>query len=232
MSEQALSPEPISSGPPPQTSASGSSESGGLTERAGAAAEGAKDVVGEAANQARNLGDEAKASVNTRSVEQRDRAADGLRSLSSQFQRMARQSSNPAMPGQSDNSTATKVVDEVARRTNAFADYLQDHEPDQLLEEVRGYARRHPGMFIGVAAGLGLVIGRATRAMTSSASSNNGASSGNQAYSPTVLGQQGTSGQPVTYGGGAGHVSGFQPSGAMSDELDDSFNGSMAGGRP
>jgi len=225
MSEQALSPEPFSSGPPRQTSAPGSSESGGLTERAGAAAEGAKDVVGEAANQARNLVDEAKASVNVHSVEQRDRAADGLRSLSSQFQRMARQSSNPAMPGQSDNSTATKVVDEVARRTNAVADYLQEHEPDQLIEELRGYARRHPGVFMGIAAGLGLVIGRATRAMSSGASSNS-------APSPTVLGQQGTSPQPVTYGAGAGQVSGPQSSSAMGDELDDSFNGSMAGGRP
>ena len=229
MSEQAFSPEPMSSGPPPQTYAPQTTESSaGLTERAGAAAEGAKDVVGEAAHQARSLVDEAKTSLNTRSVEQRDRAAEGLRSLSSQFHRMAGQSNGY----QSDNGTAGKVVNELSRRSREVADYLQERDPDQLLEEVRGYARRHPGVFIGVAAGLGLVIGRATRAIAGAASStNDGASS-------TVLGRRSApSGQPATPyvatgPAGAQSATGTAASTAMAEDLDESFNGSMAGGRP
>ena len=192
MSEQAFSPEPMSSGPPPQTYApQGTESSAGLTERAGAAAEGAKDVAGEAVYQVRSLVDEAKASVNTRSVEQRDRAAEGLRSLSSQFQRMAGQSNGY----QSDNGTAGKVVNELSRRSREVADYLQERDPDQLLEEVRGYARRHPGVFIGVAAGLGLVIGRATRAMAGAASSTNDGSIVDRAR-PSV-GPLGTTGDAI-----------------------------------
>jgi ElaB/YqjD/DUF883 family membrane-anchored ribosome-binding protein len=218
----------MSSGPPPQTYAPQTAESSaGLTERAGAAAEGAKDVVGEAAYQARSLVDEAKASVNIRSVEQRDRAAEGLRSLSSQFDRMAAQSNGYS----SDNGTAGKVVNELARRSSAVADYLQERDPEQLLEEVRGYARRHPGVFIGVAAGLGLVIGRATRAMAGAASSTN------HGGSSTVLGRRpAPSAQPVTpYGATdpavAQTVTGTASSNAMGEDLDESFNGSMAGGR-
>jgi hypothetical protein len=49
--------------------------------------------------------------------------------------------------------------------TDQAADFLQKHEPGDLLEEVRGFARRKPGMFLLAAVAAGVVAGRLTRSL-------------------------------------------------------------------
>jgi hypothetical protein len=43
--------------------------------------------------------------------------------------------------------------------------WLDSHGPDEVLDEVRSFARRRPGTFLLIAAGAGVVLGRLTRGL-------------------------------------------------------------------
>jgi hypothetical protein len=55
----------------------------------------------------------------------------------------------------------------VATRAHGLADHLDRHEPTELLEQVRAYARRRPVVFLTGAAVLGVLAGRLTRNLAS-----------------------------------------------------------------
>ena len=57
---------------------------------------------------------------------------------------------------------ATDLVREASTRVNGVASWLGDRDPESLLAEVKSYARRRPGMFIGIALVAGVVAGRLT----------------------------------------------------------------------
>jgi hypothetical protein len=58
---------------------------------------------------------------------------------------------------------AGDLVREVASRTRKVASWLDSREPGDLLDEVRGFARRKPGVFLAGAAVAGVLAGRLTR---------------------------------------------------------------------
>lgn len=70
-----------------------------------------------------------------------------------------------------DRSEQSGPVSELARqgadRINGVAGWLEQREPGDLLDQVRGYARRSPGTFLLGAALLGVAAGRLTRGVTS-----------------------------------------------------------------
>ena len=135
------------------------------------AADQAREVVSETARQARDLAGEAGGHARDQAYVQQQRAAHQLRSVADELQEMA------AKGGQS--GVATEVAHQAAERIHGAASWLEQREPADLLQAVRDFARRRPGVFLAGAAAAGLAAGRLTRGMTDAARSGS-QSSGSQ----------------------------------------------------
>ena len=57
----------------------------------------------------------------------------------------------------------TDLAQEASRRVGEMSHWLDTHEPADLLEEVKRFARRRPVAFLALAAAAGVVAGRVTR---------------------------------------------------------------------
>jgi hypothetical protein len=57
----------------------------------------------------------------------------------------------------------TDLAQEAARRGGEIAHWLDTHEPADVLDEVKRFARRRPVAFLALAAAAGVVAGRVTR---------------------------------------------------------------------
>jgi hypothetical protein len=119
--------------------------------------EQAQNVVGEAKQQARDLVGEARSQVRDQAGTQKGRAVQGLHALGDELEQMAQQG------GQS--GVATEVARQVSSRARDLAQYIDRHEPADLLEQARSYARRRPVVFLAGAALAGVVAGRMTRGL-------------------------------------------------------------------
>ncbi|QLQ37367.1 hypothetical protein [Micromonospora robiginosa] len=119
------------------------------------AKEQGREVVGEARRQARDLYGEARGQVTSQAGQQQQRAASGLRSLADEMRSMAQQGGG--------SGPVTELAHQAAERVHGVAGWLEQREPGDLLNEVKGYARRNPGTFLVGAALLGVVAGRLTR---------------------------------------------------------------------
>jgi hypothetical protein len=119
----------------------------------------AANVVGEATQQARDLIGEARTQVGDQAGAQKGRAVEGLRSVGDELHQMAAQSDRSGL--------ATEVARQAATRAHGLADHLDRHEPTELLDQVRAYARRRPVVFLTGAAVLGVLAGRLTRNLAS-----------------------------------------------------------------
>ncbi len=115
--------------------------------------EQAKQVTEEARQRASDLVGEARQQVSKQMSTQQTRAAGSLRSLADELSQMANDRSGVA-------STAAEQASDKARK---IATYLEDREPGDLLDELRGFARQRPGLFLAGAAAAGMVLGRVTR---------------------------------------------------------------------
>lgn len=58
---------------------------------------------------------------------------------------------------------ATDLVRGASGTVHQAADWLEQREPGTVVNELRDYARRHPGMFLAGAAVAGVLAGRLTR---------------------------------------------------------------------
>jgi hypothetical protein len=130
---------------------------------AGTAAEQAGTVAQEAKAQARDLVGEARGHVQQQARNGQQKATDGIRALSAELREMA---GSGAQQG-----TASEVARQAADRSDRLADWLGEREPGDLVEEVRSFARRRPGVFLAGAAFAGVVVGRLTRGAVDSARS-------------------------------------------------------------
>lgn len=122
---------------------------------AGVAGDEVKKVAAEAKDHARNLLDEARGQVDEQSRTQRDRLVGTLGSFSSELDQMAAQSTTPGL--------ASDVARQVAERARSLGDHLDGREPADLVEDVRSFARRRPGVFLLGALGAGILAGRLAR---------------------------------------------------------------------
>lgn len=187
------------------SSGSAGSSDGGLTDTAKdtakEAADRGRDVAGTAAGEAKALASEAKSQLtnlfeqlrgelNTQASDQGRRAARGLGSLGDELRQMA-----DAAP---QDGVAGDMVRRLEEQIRSASQWLENREPGELLEEVRGVARRRPGAFLAGAALLGLVGGRLTRGLTAGSGSGSG---GNGT-------RTGTTGSTGTYGAGNGSAYG------------------------
>ncbi len=128
---------------------------------AGAAKAEAKNVAGEAKVQAKDLYRQTTRQLNEQAAQQQERAASGLKSLSSEFRDMVEKSDA--------NGIAGELVRRSADLTGAVGDWLGARGPSEVLGEVKSFARRKPGTFIAIAAITGLVAGRLTRSLAETA---------------------------------------------------------------
>ncbi|MGV9216097.1 hypothetical protein ACTFTM_29945 [Micromonospora sp. RB23] len=131
-----------------------------------AAAEQGGQVAAEARRQARQLTGQAGGQLREQAQTQQRRAADGLRDIGRELGSMAERDGDSGLAGQ--------AVRRVADAAQHAAGWLDEREPGEVLDEVRTYARRHPGTFLAGAAVAGLLVGRLTRGLTGSASGNGG----------------------------------------------------------
>jgi hypothetical protein len=124
------------------------------------AAQQTADVVGEAARQARDLVGETRDQVRTQAETQTKRLAENVRSLAGEINGMASRSDQ--------QGPATEIALQIADKTQALAGYLDGTTPEAVLEDLRTFARRKPGLFLLGAAGVGFLAGRLVKGATAS----------------------------------------------------------------
>jgi len=142
---------------------------------ASTAADQAKEVAAETQRQAKDLLDQGRAQLKDQAMSQQHKAAQGLTSLAQELRGLADGTSSGA-PG-----PARDLLQQASGMVEGFAHRLQNREPAELLDEVRSFARRKPGLFLLGAAAAGVVAGRLTRgvqAAHSDNSSSNGSAAG------------------------------------------------------
>jgi hypothetical protein len=65
----------------------------------------------------------------------------------------------PTIDGDPLSCRVARLVGKAAGRLNRTANYVGERDPEELVEDVRGFVRRNPGPSLAVAAALGLAIG-------------------------------------------------------------------------
>ena len=166
---------------------------------AGVAKEQAANVGAEAGRQAKDLLNQATSELSQQATQQQQRLAQGIRSLSEELHKMTQ-------PGEQASGPVADLAQQGVQRTREFASWLEQREPGDIIEEVKVFARRRPGMFLLLAAGAGLVAGRMTRGLKEVASdeAQTQQAGGYGAYStPTQYGSGVQYGSGTQYGTGA-----------------------------
>jgi len=138
-------------------------EAANVKDTAAGAASGVKDVAksevsnvaGEAKYQVRNLVDQTRSELRGQASNQQSQLASRLNSWASELGSMASKSD--------DSGPMTDLAQEAARRGGEISHWLDTHEPADVLEEVKRFARRRPFAFLALAAAAGVVAGRVTR---------------------------------------------------------------------
>lgn len=173
---------------------------------ASTAGQEAKQVTREARDQVQALWGQTRRDLTEQASTQQTRVAGGLRELADQLGTMA---------GAADqDGIARSLVDDVARRADDAATWLDQRDPGSLLDEARSFARQRPGTFLAVAAGVGVLAGRLSRSLVDEARDSDDATD-----SPTggQLGEaNGSAGHGSTVGG-----SGSPAATAPGDKLPD-----------
>lgn len=118
----------------------------------------ASHVVEDVKEEASNLFEELGADVRAQAAIQQDKIATNLREISQELRGMLESSSS--------GSSASLLVDQAARHSGKVAQWLENREPGDLVHEVKDFARKRPGAFLGLALGAGLLAGRITRNAT------------------------------------------------------------------
>jgi hypothetical protein len=119
-------------------------------------------VASETGQQARDLLHEGRQQLTDQAREGQKKAAGSLHSLADQLEEMHAKSDGSGL--------GPEVIRQAAGHTRTVASWLDDREPGDLLDEVRDFARRKPGMFLAGAALAGVLVGRLTRGVVAAQS--------------------------------------------------------------
>jgi hypothetical protein len=139
------------------------SEAANVKDTAVDAAAGVKDVAkGEASNvaqeakyQARSLVDQTRSELRGQASNQQSAVADKLHGWASELGSMASKAD--------ESGPMSDLAQDASRRVGEISHWLDNHEPADLLDEVRRFARRRPVAFLAIAAAAGVLAGRVTR---------------------------------------------------------------------
>ena len=128
-----------------------------------------RGVAHEAKRQGRQFAGRVQGELRDQAATQQSRLAQGLHNTGSSFSRMA---DSPEASGY-----APELVRAAGERVDAVGRWLDARDPGSIVEEVKSFARRRPGVFLAIATGAGIVVGRLTRALaTPSEETSTGAS--------------------------------------------------------
>jgi hypothetical protein len=178
-----------------QQAASSAAEHGAHV--AGTAKDEAAKVAAEAKEKATDLLADVKSQVDEQSKTQLSNLAAKLGELADEIETL--------VSGSETQGTVTDVAQQLADRTHRLSSHLDSREPMDLLEDVRGFARRRPAAFLAGAAVAGVVAGRLTRGAKAShddtgTGSGSGISTPATAYDPpTTFDTPATYDTPTTY---------------------------------
>ena len=167
---------------------------------AGTAKEQVGEVAGEAKKQAQDLLGQARSELTDQAQTQQQRVAGGLHQVSDQLHALAN--------GEAPEGPATDLAHQAAEKVSEVARFFENRDPGELLDEVRRYAQRRPGMFLVMALGAGVVAGRLTRGLTADTDSSSGSAGGTRpGYTPpnTTLGGPRPAVDPATLTPGSPH---------------------------
>lgn len=148
--------------------------------------------------------DDTVAQVNEQGAAQRDRLVELLRGVSRDLREMAERGDGSSLAGQ--------LVRQSADRADRVSSSLDGREPSDLVDEVRGFARRKPGTFLLGALIAGVVAGRFARGSKDADSSPGSSSSPGPAHR-----QETPAPTPVT--GPIQPAHGLEPGAPVADEV-------------
>ena len=120
----------------------------------------ARQVAGEASRQARGLADQAREQARQQADSQTQRAADNLQTLSQQFRALAE-------GRQEQSGEARKYLEWFADRAGEMAQQLETRGLDGIVQDIKGFARRRPGLFLAGSAATGFLASRIAKSASS-----------------------------------------------------------------
>lgn len=141
-------------------------------------------MLAEAGDQAQDLMGQARSQLASQAATQQENLTTWLRSLADELHQMVDRGSDQGSSSPSDSSpeeqhrvaassgVATNAVSQAQGRVKEAADWLEKHEPGDLVDEATRFARRRPGAFLAIAAVGGLLVGRFTRGLKDDTSSS------------------------------------------------------------
>lgn len=116
-----------------------------------------RSVASETRRQASRFMGQVGDELSSQAASQQARVAEGLQAMGSEFSEMAHSASG--------SGYASELVRGAGERADAVARWLEARDPRSIVEEVKGFARRRPGVFLAIAVGAGVLAGRLTRAL-------------------------------------------------------------------
>lgn len=133
---------------------------------AGTTKEQASRVATDALGQARDLYGQATEQLSGQAAQQQTRAASTLHAFGEDLSNMGRAQ---------ESGLAAELVQNLSKRATGAATWLENREPADVLDEVKQFAARRPGLFIALAATAGVVGARLTKALVAEAKSDDAA---------------------------------------------------------
>ncbi|WP_203567553.1 hypothetical protein [Aestuariimicrobium ganziense] len=115
----------------------------------------AKEVAAHAQDQLRTLASTARDEMRGRAWDTHGFATTNVRSWSDELQQVLR--------GESTGGPVNQLAQTLSSKGQDLATWLENHDPDDVMREVRRFAARRPFAFIALAAGAGLLAGRFAR---------------------------------------------------------------------
>lgn len=118
------------------------------------AAQKTRDAIAEAAQRAKHRAKQLTQTAADKADEQRSGAADALHSASSTLHETAEK-----IP----SDTIANAAHSAASRLESAADYVEQHDTGEILDDIMAVVKRHPGTALCTALSLGFIAGVAIR---------------------------------------------------------------------
>ena len=145
---------------------------------ASTAADQAKQVTQETKRQAQDLIQQGRSQLQEQARNGQQKAGQGIAGVAQQLRNMVEGG------GETPSGPAADLVRQAGDKLEELASWVQAREPGELVDEVRAFARRKPGVFLLGAAVAGVVAGRLTTGVVA-AHKDSGSSNGSQQLTGT-----------------------------------------------
>ena len=137
--------------------------------------EQAQRVAADTVGQAKELFGQATTELSSQASKQQERLTQTIRTFGQDLSKMG--------SGQKvESGPAAELMQNLAGRAQSAADWFESRSPEEVLRDVRQFAARRPGLFIGLAALTGVVAARVTKALVADAKPDLGGASAASLY--------------------------------------------------